>query len=80
MIFLGFERRRCDTSGKWEPEAPSCKETLCKNLTTPANGSMILTTLRIGGRASFQCDYGFNLVIKNVTLLFCNYYLGLNSF
>ncbi len=57
----GFDRRRCDTNGKWEPEAPTCKETLCKNITTPTNGSMTLTTLRIGGRATFKCDFGFNL-------------------
>ena len=55
-IFLaGFERRRCETSGKWEPEAPSCKETLCKDIVAPSNGTMVLTTLRIGGRATFKC-------------------------
>lgn len=57
----GFERRRCDASGKWEPEAPLCKETLCKPLDPPANGSMVLTTLRIGGTATFSCDVGFGL-------------------
>ena len=61
VVISGFDRRRCDTSGKWEPEAPTCKETLCKNITTPSNGTMILTTLRIGGRATFKCDFGFNL-------------------
>ena len=44
-IFLaGFERRRCETTGKWEPEAPSCKETLCKDIVAPSNGTMVLTT------------------------------------
>merc|ERR1719232_1608465 len=57
----GFERRRCETSGRWEPEAPNCTETLCKPLNTPANGSMVLTTLRIGGRATFKCKEGFSL-------------------
>ena len=61
LCFSGFERRRCETSGKWEPEAPICKETLCKPLEKPANGSMILTTLRIGGRATFTCNEGFSL-------------------
>ena len=61
FIFAGFERRRCETSGKWEPEAPSCKETLCKDLVAPVNGSMVLTTLRIGGRATFKCQDGFSL-------------------
>ena len=59
--FIGFERRRCETSGKWEPEAPSCKETLCKDLVAPSNGTMVLTTLRIGGRATFKCQDGFSL-------------------
>ena len=27
----------------------------------PTNGSMVLTTLRIGGIATFKCDYGFSL-------------------
>ena len=55
-IFLaGFERRRCETTGKWEPEAPSCKETLCKDIVAPSNGTMVLTTLRIGGQATFKC-------------------------
>ena len=67
-FFPGFERRRCETSGKWEPEAPICKETLCKPLEKPANGSMILTTLRIGGRATFTCNEGFSLQGEEVKL------------
>ena len=27
----------------------------------PVNGSMVLTTLRIGGRATFKCQDGFSL-------------------
>ena len=68
LYFSGFERRRCETSGKWEPEAPICKETLCKPLEKPANGSMILTTLRIGGRATFTCNEGFSLQGEEVKL------------
>jgi len=51
----------CGSKNRWEPESPTCVETLCKSLTSPNNGSMVLTTLRIGGRATFQCDFGFGL-------------------
>lgn len=57
----GFEKRRCESDGQWKPEAPNCTETLCKELSEPSNGKMILTTLRIGGRATFTCDEGFAL-------------------
>jgi len=57
----GFEKRRCEADGKWKPEAPNCTETLCGQLTAPLNGHMNLTTLRIGGRATFACDDGFAL-------------------
>lgn len=57
----GFERRRCESDGKWKPEAPTCKETLCKPLSQPDNGALVLTTLRIGGRATFSCQTGFAL-------------------
>jgi len=52
----GFEKRRCEADGTWRPEAPVCEETLCGQLTPPDNGSMNLTTLRIGGRATFSCE------------------------
>jgi hypothetical protein len=61
LLYLGFEKRRCETSGTWQPEPPSCKETLCKALEKPDNGSMVLTTLRIGGLATFTCNNGFSL-------------------
>eukprot|EP00094_Tigriopus_californicus_P005598 TCALIF_05395-PA protein Name:"Similar to CSMD1 CUB and sushi domain-containing protein 1 (Homo sapiens)" AED:0.20 eAED:0.20 QI:0/0/0/0.33/1/1/3/0/317 len=56
-----FERRRCESDGSWKPEAPTCKETLCKALSQPDNGALVLTTLRIGGRATFSCQTGFAL-------------------
>ncbi|TRY72488.1 hypothetical protein TCAL_05395 [Tigriopus californicus] len=58
---IGFERRRCESDGSWKPEAPTCKETLCKALSQPDNGALVLTTLRIGGRATFSCQTGFAL-------------------
>ncbi len=61
ISFLGFEKSRCEADGQWKPEAPNCTETLCKSLTSPDHGSMILTTLRIGGRATFECEQGFAL-------------------
>jgi hypothetical protein len=57
----GFEKRRCETDGTWKPDVPACRETLCKPLVAPLNGTMELTTLRIGGTATFKCDHGFGL-------------------
>jgi len=37
----GFDRRSCSADGIWTPEAPVCRETLCKELTIPAKGQMI---------------------------------------
>ena len=58
----GFDRRSCSADGIWTPEAPVCRETLCKELTVPAKGQMNITTLRIGGQATFSCEHGYNLV------------------
>jgi uncharacterized protein YneF (UPF0154 family) len=62
----GFEKRTCQAGGRWEPEAPRCLETLCPALTiTPAaeqHMQVNVTTLRIGGTATFACDHGYKLV------------------
>ncbi|CAB4068107.1 unnamed protein product [Lepeophtheirus salmonis] len=57
----GFEKRRCEASGKWMPDAPKCVETTCNELKAPLNGSMIITHNHVGGRATFKCDYGFDV-------------------
>ena len=61
LYFLGPEKVRCGSRDRWEPAPPTCEETLCKPLKQPLNGTMVLTTLRIGGKATFKCDYGFSL-------------------
>ena len=63
----GFEKRTCQAAGKWEPESPRCLETLCPTLLTPAASAelhmqMNVTTLRIGGTATFACDHGYKLI------------------
>jgi CUB/sushi domain-containing protein len=58
----GFDKRSCQSSGRWEPEGPKCKETLCPMLEQPSNTIMNLTTLRIGGKAVFKCEHGFKLI------------------
>merc|ERR1712218_360262 len=57
----GFDKRSCQSSGRWEPEGPKCKETLCPMLEKPLNTIMNLTTLRIGGKAVFKCEHGLKL-------------------
>ena len=49
----------------WEPESPSCEETLCPALVTPEHAIMNLTTLRIGGKATFSCEHGYKLLGDN---------------
>ena len=39
-----------------------CEETLCPPLVSPENAVMNLTTLRIGGRASFTCEHGYKMI------------------
>jgi len=58
----GFDKRSCQSTGKWVPDSPTCKETLCPGVETPQNGVMNLTTLRIGGEATFTCTHGYKLV------------------
>ena len=62
-MLAGFEKRRCEASSKWKPEVPVCRETLCPPLGDIEHGAMHLTTLRIGGRATYKCDYGFGLKV-----------------
>jgi hypothetical protein len=61
FIISGFEKRRCETNGEWKPEVAACTETLCKPLGDISDGSMRLTTLRIGGTATYSCNHGFGL-------------------
>ena len=65
--FAGFEKRRCEANSKWKPEVPVCRETLCPPLGEIEHGAMHLTTLRIGGRATYKCDYGFGLKVGGCT-------------
>lgn len=58
----GFDKRSCQSTGRWSPEAPTCEETLCPKLVTPEKSVMNLTTLRIGGQATFTCEHGYKLV------------------
>jgi len=58
----GFSKRTCLGGGNWAPDAPVCQETLCSTLTQPANAIMNLTTLRIGGLATFSCEHGYKLI------------------
>jgi len=58
----GFPKGSCQASGKWEPEGPTCKETLCPALEKPKHSIMNLTTLRIGGLATFTCEHGYKLI------------------
>ena len=44
------------------PESPLCEETLCPEQSSPDNAIMNVTTLRIGGKASFSCKHGYKLV------------------
>ena len=60
----GFEKRRCEANSAWKPEVPACRETLCPPLGEIEHGAMHLTTLRIGGRATYKCDYGFGLKVR----------------
>ena len=61
-LFEGFARRSCKAEGVWEPESPECEETLCPALVTPEHAVMNLTTLRIGGAATFSCEHGYKLL------------------
>ena len=61
-LIAGFDRRSCKASSTWEPESPVCEETLCPPLVSPENAVMNLTTLRIGGRATFNCEHGYKMI------------------
>ena len=63
----GFEKRRCEANSAWKPEVPACRETLCPPLGEIEHGAMHLTTLRIGGRATYKCDYGFGLKVREMS-------------
>jgi hypothetical protein len=58
----GFEKRTCQAGGKWEPESPRCLETLCPAVAAPDKAQVNVTTLRIGGQATFACEHGYKLV------------------
>ncbi len=58
----GFEKRTCQAGGKWEPESPRCLETLCPAVAAPEKAQVNVTTLRIGGQATFACEHGYKLV------------------
>ncbi|XP_077984689.1 sushi, von Willebrand factor type A, EGF and pentraxin domain-containing protein 1-like [Glandiceps talaboti] len=58
----GPMHRRCLENGSWDGSQISCEIVTCKELESPVNGTLYLTSLNYLSIANFTCDKGFNLV------------------
>eukprot|EP00731_Ephydatia_muelleri_P038089 Em0651g1a len=62
LTLIGVSQRQCQANEQWSGSAPTCQSQDCGNLPAPNNGAVQITTTTVGGKATYQCNTGFDLV------------------
>eukprot|EP00731_Ephydatia_muelleri_P021328 Em0013g1055a len=62
LTLIGVSQRQCQANGQWSGSAPTCQSQDCGNLPAPNNGAVQITMTTVGGKATYQCNTGFDLV------------------
>jgi hypothetical protein len=67
---IGSSSSTCMASGTWSSSPPRCINIRCPELEHPLNGKVTVSSTAVGGRASYKCKTGFN-IITNVQERVC---------
>ena len=59
---MGHGTLTCFHSGKWSGDLPQCIPILCDSLKNITNGRAIIESVLVGSNASYECNYGYELV------------------
>ena len=65
----GQSTRTCQGDGSWTGSAPICRIIRCGGLSNPSNGQVSITDNTVGGRATYTCNSGYDLV--GIEIRFC---------
>ncbi|XP_053405169.1 CUB and sushi domain-containing protein 1-like [Mercenaria mercenaria] len=61
FILLGNSNRKCQLDGTWTGTGPTCEVVDCGPLTSPENGTVIVSGLTYLDKATYSCFTGFSL-------------------